>query len=698
MSSDQRLHVQRNASSSHGALLPLPVSNMISKNPVGAPPPGIAKTPTRSSRSPLGNSGQLVSKVLTGAAAKMPVCFSGSTQTRHLFPKQKVSVERLLTQPGLTESAVPSAVLPPTLACYGKAPTSDLNSNLDIPVICGLVFYESDALDHGATGSDRKGNKDEMVWSRNEDGKSENTGWRKNTTKGGGRRNKEMGGADNRKCANERRRNEALKKEEWWKTGETCDLGQFFIQAINIPLTSCRSFAYLVDDLKTRTSTTSSPRRVLLPIQAIRRLPIKNHPRTRDHSTASTRLLTGAEVSVRRPCLLACAAREGEGISKACWNCTCDMLSPTTSPFDQSCIGPASYASYGNESNLGPPRLVSRNAEHLVANLTRAGITTTGLQARKYLEEEWQDAWERSKTGRRTHKIFPSVSERLAMEYLQPSPGLIPLQASTVYHILRDVNRWSLLDAIADNVSKCETDKYLTAMKNRGQHRLVNLRQGYRTESDSDMCRRGGYLTPLGLSPIRVILVPECGGTLSRAGYRGRNIPGVDQLEVYPYLHGGIMENHLGNTTINPPNSDSNLDLPVISSLVYCESDTLDNTVTKGGWKEFLMFEFNSFRDEKEEVLGASYSSPMASLVLTADGFEKIQDQICIPTRNHMICKNMCLAAVTSDSQNVGINLNVDCQKSAVRCQSAPKKPRGYCSQQTRSQSLRLSTIHGLML
>nr|CAD7417383.1 unnamed protein product [Timema poppensis] len=31
-----------------------------------------------------------------------------------------------------------------------------------------------------------------------------------------------------------------------------------------------------------------------------------------------------------------------------------------------------------------------------------------------------------------------------------------------------------------------------------------------------------------------------------------------------------------------------------------------------------------------------------------------------------MICKNMCLAAVTSDSQNLGIYLNVDCQKSAL--------------------------------
>nr|CAD7425388.1 unnamed protein product [Timema monikensis] len=44
-----------------------------------------------------------------------------------------------------------------------------------------------------------------------------------------------------------------------------------------------------------------------------------------------------------------------------------------------------------------------------------------------------------------------------------------------------------------------------------------------------------------------------------------------------------------------------------------------------------------------------------------------------------MICKNMCLAAVTSDSQDLGIYLNVDCQKSAVNCKSAPKKSWDYC-------------------
>nr|CAD7457824.1 unnamed protein product [Timema tahoe] len=40
-----------------------------------------------------------------------------------------------------------------------------------------------------------------------------------------------------------------------------------------------------------------------------------------------------------------------------------------------------------------------------------------------------------------------------------------------------------------------------------------------------------------------------------------------------------------------------------------------------------------------------------------------------------MICKNICLAAVTSNSQNLGIYLNVDGQKSAVSYNLKPKKP-----------------------
>nr|CAD7595438.1 unnamed protein product [Timema genevievae] len=54
------------------------------------------------------------------------------------------------------------------------------------------------------------------------------------------------------------------------------------------------------------------------------------------------------------------------------------------------------------------------------------------------------------------------------------------------------------------------------------------------------------------------------------------------------------------------------------------------------------------------------YSSPMTSLVLTDSSqltaLKSYQTKLCIPTSNHMICKNMCLSAVTSDSRNLGVN------------------------------------------
>nr|CAD7441126.1 unnamed protein product [Timema bartmani] len=48
--------------------------------------------------------------------------------------------------------------------------------------------------------------------------------------------------------------------------------------------------------------------------------------------------------------------------------------------------------------------------------------------------------------------------------------------------------------------------------------------------------------------------------------------------EMYPHLHGGKVENYFGKTTFITPDRDSNLDLPVIGSLVYCESSALDHT------------------------------------------------------------------------------------------------------------------------
>nr|CAD7587221.1 unnamed protein product [Timema genevievae] len=46
--------------------------------------------------------------------------------------------------------------------------------------------------------------------------------------------------------------------------------------------------------------------------------------------------------------------------------------------------------------------------------------------------------------------------------------------------------------------------------------------------------------------------------------------------EVYPHLNGGRVVNHFGKTFLTTSYLDSNLDLPVIGSPVYCESSALN--------------------------------------------------------------------------------------------------------------------------
>nr|CAD7410921.1 unnamed protein product [Timema cristinae] len=56
--------------------------------------------------------------------------------------------------------------------------------------------------------------------------------------------------------------------------------------------------------------------------------------------------------------------------------------------------------------------------------------------------------------------------------------------------------------------------------------------------------------------------------------------------ELYPHFHEGSVENNFGEKkNLFPPNQDSNLDLPIISSLVHCESSVLGHPATGAGPK-----------------------------------------------------------------------------------------------------------------
>nr|CAD7454995.1 unnamed protein product [Timema tahoe] len=50
---------------------------------------------------------------------------------------------------------------------------------------------------------------------------------------------------------------------------------------------------------------------------------------------------------------------------------------------------------------------------------------------------------------------------------------------------------------------------------------------------------------------------------------------------VYLNSHGGRVQSHFGKTTLRTPDRDSNLDLLVIDSLVYCKSGALDDMATE---------------------------------------------------------------------------------------------------------------------
>nr|CAD7462700.1 unnamed protein product [Timema tahoe] len=54
--------------------------------------------------------------------------------------------------------------------------------------------------------------------------------------------------------------------------------------------------------------------------------------------------------------------------------------------------------------------------------------------------------------------------------------------------------------------------------------------------------------------------------------------------DVYPHFLGKRVEDHFGKTTLSTPNRDSNIDLPVIGSLVYCKSSALDHADTEEGY------------------------------------------------------------------------------------------------------------------
>nr|CAD7398258.1 unnamed protein product [Timema poppensis] len=79
----------------------------------------------------------------------------------------------------------------------------------------------------------------------------------------------------------------------------------------------------------------------------------------------------------------------------------------------------------------------------------------------------------------------------------------------------------------------------------------------------------------------KLIQLPEGMGGVRHIQFLPQMFDGGANKEVYSHLRGGRLENHLGKTTLNTPDRDLNLNLPIIGSLVYCESSALDHVDTE---------------------------------------------------------------------------------------------------------------------
>nr|CAD7396667.1 unnamed protein product [Timema cristinae] len=98
-------------------------------------------------------------------------------------------------------------------------------------------------------------------------------------------------------------------------------------------------------------------------------------------------------------------------------------------------------------------------------------------------------------------------------------------------------------------------------------------------------------------------------------------------MEVYLHLHRSKEENHFVITTLTTPDQDSKLDLPIISSLIYCNSSTLDHKATEAVVHPYLFFDWlNASQRNYINARDGQCSSPPDKL-LTKNARRVLNDQ-----------------------------------------------------------------------
>nr|CAD7412048.1 unnamed protein product [Timema cristinae] len=102
--------------------------------------------------------------------------------------------------------------------------------------------------------------------------------------------------------------------------------------------------------------------------------------------------------------------------------------------------------------------------------------------------------------------------------------------------------------------------------------------------------------------------------------------------EVYQHSRGGRVKKHLGKTTLSTPDRDSNPDLPVTGSLVYCESDALDHAATEAANALVVL---SSTAEDGEIEVRISLANALVVLSSTAeDGEIEVRISTTSPLRH----------------------------------------------------------------
>lgn len=68
---------------------------------------------------------------------------------------------------------------------------------------------------------------------------------------------------------------------------------------------------------------------------------------------------------------------------------------------------------------------LKKGQHHKKEKMLRGRRANTKTEVKNVVKEEWQESWNNSEVGRRTHQLIPNIDNRLAQKHFQPEKGLV---------------------------------------------------------------------------------------------------------------------------------------------------------------------------------------------------------------------------------------------------------------------------------